>query len=546
MNDIFWSDEIASLMINRKKYNHIDKRIEPSKSFAIKSSTSISGVPHIGNASDVIRHDAVVRSLKEKGMDVRFIWVAEDMDALRKVPAGIPANFEKYLGMPVADVPCPEGCHKTYSEHFCSKFVDSLKEFGTYPEYLSTSKEYRAGNFSKWIKTVFENLDEVRSILNKGRKIPLPDDWNPWKPVCQNCGKLMTTKVIGVDGNSVRYSCDDYQFKPYGEKAYTKLTGCGHKGESDMKNGKLLWRVEWGMLWAHWKINLEGAGKEHFMPSGSFWSAGEVAEKIFGWPEPYPGKNYIQPYEYLTISGKKMSASVGNVVSTWEWPTFAPAQILRMIFLKKPNRVRDFSYEYIPKYMDEFYRLQRIYFGKEEDDREEFSKRLYMMSEVYVPDKMPAQIPFEYAAMVSQMVPEKNSLEKAVQLFRATGHLGQDYDEARIKKILSMAKNWSDRYGGDSYKIKLMEEPSREFLENLSSDQKKAIKMLAEALAEDFSEKELYNKIFDIIKETGIKSKEFFGAVYSILLGKPWGPRLTPFILIIGRERVKNILDKVQ
>ena len=203
MEEVFWSDEIASLMMNRKKYNHLAKALETTKSFAIKSSTSISGVPHIGNASDVIRHDAVVRSLKEMGAKVRFVWVAEDMDALRKVPAGIPKSFEKYLGMPVADIPDPEGCHKTYSEHFCTKFVDSLKSFGTYPEYLSTSKEYRSGAFSKWIKIVFENLEEIRNILNKNRKVPLSKEWTPWKPVCENCGKLMTTKVTGMEEGNI-------------------------------------------------------------------------------------------------------------------------------------------------------------------------------------------------------------------------------------------------------------------------------------------------------------------------------------------------------
>ena len=545
MAEIFWSDEIASLMVNRKKYNYLNKTIEPQKSFAIKSSTSISGVPHIGNASDVIRHDAVVRSLKERGFDVKFIWVAEDMDALRKVPAGIPKSFEKYLGMPVADIPDPEGCHKTYSEHFCSKFVDSLKAFGTFPEYMSTSKEYRAGNFSNYIKLVFENLEQIKDILNKKRKVLLSKDWTPWKPVCQNCGKLMTTKVTDVDGNVIRYSCEDYQFKPYGEEAYTKLKGCGFKGDSNMKNGKLLWRVEWGMLWAYWKINLEGAGKEHFMPSGSFWSAGEICEKIFGWPEPYPGKNYIQPYEYLTISGKKMSASVGNVVSTWDWPTFAPPQILRMIFLKKPNRVRDFSYEYIPKYIDEFYKLQRIYFGKEEDDKEDFSKRLYVMSEVEVPEKMPVQLPFDYAALISQIVPKEKLLEKAIQLFKSTGHLKGEVDKEKVKKLLEIAGNWSERFGGDSYKIKLLEEPSEEAVAKLDDNQKKALKILAKHLEKDLSEEELYNKFFSIKEETGISSKDFFKAVYTVLLGKPWGPRLAPFILIIGREKVRSILEKI-
>jgi lysyl-tRNA synthetase class 1 len=236
-----------------------------------------------------------------------------------------------------------------------------------------------------------------------------------------------------------------------------------------------------------------------------------------------------------------MSASVGNVVATWEWPLFAPPQILRLLFLKRPNKVRDFSYEYIPKYVDEFYKLQRIYFGKEEDDKEEFLKRLYVMSEVKVPDKMPAQIPFDYAALVSQLVPKEKMLEKAIELFRSTGHLKKVEDEGRIKEILIMAKNWAERYGGESYKIKILKKPASE---KLNEKQKQALKILADDLKEEMTEEELYARFFEIKKEVGIDSKEFFKAIYLSLLGKPWGPRLAPFILIIGRERVRKLLNQ--
>jgi len=422
MEKKFWADKLAEDIIKREKYNYLDKKVKKTKKYAIKSSTSISGVPHIGNASDVIRHDAVVRALKDIGKNVRFIWVAEDMDALRKVPAGIPASFKKYLGMPVADVPCPEGCCKNYSEHFSNLFIDSLKEFGTFPEKLSTASHYRSGKFYEWIKKVLENVDKIKEIWNKSRATPLPDDWNPWKPVCENCGKLMTTRVTAMNGDIVSYVCEDYNFKPFGEKAYTKLKGCGHKGESDIKkgNGKLLWRVEWAMLWDFWKINLEGAGKEHFMPSGSFWTAGEICEKIFNWPEPYPSKNPLQPYEYLTIDGKKMSASVGNVVSTWDWPSFAPPQVLRLIFLKRMKTVRDFSYTKIPEYVDEYDRLQRIYFGSENQEQ---LKRLYEMIETKIPKKLPQQVPFYFAAMISQICKPEERLERAIELLKFTGHV---------------------------------------------------------------------------------------------------------------------------
>src|SRR3989344_7351628 len=102
---LFWTDQLADLIIKRSKYNHIDKKFINPKILTIKSSTSISGVPHIGNASDVIRHNAVVQALQDKGKKVRFIWVAEDMDPWRKVPSGIPEKFSKYIGMPVSSLP---------------------------------------------------------------------------------------------------------------------------------------------------------------------------------------------------------------------------------------------------------------------------------------------------------------------------------------------------------------------------------------------------------------------------------------------------------
>src|SRR3989344_828256 len=135
MKDIFWSDQIADLIINRKKYNYINEKIKNPKILTIKSSTSISGLPHIGNASDVIRHDSVIRSLKEKNQKVNFIWVAEDMDPWRKVPANIPKEYSKYLGMPVSSIPSPDGSNKTYVDYFVDLFIKSLKkEYGTNPK----------------------------------------------------------------------------------------------------------------------------------------------------------------------------------------------------------------------------------------------------------------------------------------------------------------------------------------------------------------------------------------------------------------------------
>ncbi|MDD1778860.1 MAG: hypothetical protein LUQ65_11915, partial [Candidatus Helarchaeota archaeon] len=167
----FWADDLANSIIQRKSYNYFDKKVPNLKILTIKSSTSISGVPHIGNASDVLRSEALVRALRDAGQKVRFIWVAENMDPLRKVPAGIPDSFEQYLGQSVSELPCPEGCCGSYSEHFVNLFMDSLREhFGVTLEVLYMHKIYASGQLYPFIKLTIDKIDRLRAIINQYRE----------------------------------------------------------------------------------------------------------------------------------------------------------------------------------------------------------------------------------------------------------------------------------------------------------------------------------------------------------------------------------------
>src|SRR3989344_9589343 len=111
---LFWADQLADKIIGRKKFHYLEKPVPSFKEYTVKTSASISGVLHIGRLSDTIRGVSVARALADKGRKVNFIWVAEDMDPLRSVPEGVPKSFEKHAGMPVTDIPDPDGCHKSY------------------------------------------------------------------------------------------------------------------------------------------------------------------------------------------------------------------------------------------------------------------------------------------------------------------------------------------------------------------------------------------------------------------------------------------------
>ncbi|MGV2644915.1 hypothetical protein GNF86_26765, partial [Clostridium perfringens] len=54
--------------------------------------------------------------------------------------------FEKFIGMPYVEVPCPFGCHSSYAAHYEQEFEASLAAFGIQPEFIYQSREYQSGD----------------------------------------------------------------------------------------------------------------------------------------------------------------------------------------------------------------------------------------------------------------------------------------------------------------------------------------------------------------------------------------------------------------
>ena len=538
---LFWADQLAEEILHRKKFHYLDRPIPKPKEYVIKTAASLSGVLHIGRLSDTIRCDSAYKALQESGKKSRLIWVADDMDPLRKIPKGLPESYSKYIGMPVTDIPDLHGCHKSYGEHHVSKYLDVVRGFVSDKiQTYSMRQEYRKGSFSKEIMKITGSSSLLVDIQNKyrGKENQLRSDWFPWIPICENCGKIITTRVISTDGGSVRYECRDYQFEKHTAK------GCGHKGDDDPRkgNGKLLYKGELAMQWAHWNVCSEGFGKEYQVPGSAFWINGEIAEKVLGFPMPVPIF-----YEHLLIEGEKMSASKGNVIYPADWLKVAPPELLRFLYNKKLMKARSFSWSTLPALYDDYDLHEKVYFGEKAVDNErerEHMKRLFAISQISSPKKS-AQIPFDFAAMVSQVFPE-GKVSEAIEVFQSSGHIKgkpSKQDEESIRKRLSYARSWVELHAPE-HRITLMEKPGKV---KLSGGQKKAIQELASLLGKKrFNQEELHGAFWEIAKNHDIKPQEFFSGVYSVLIGKESGPKLAPFILAVGQKKVTGILEQVK
>ena len=230
-DELFWADQLAKQIISREKFHYLDKKIKKSDEYTVKTSASLSGVLHIGRLSDTIRGESVVIALKDAGVKTRFIWVAENMDPLRKVPRGVPGNFEKYIGVPVTDIPDVEKCHDSYAEHHTEEYFKVVDEFVvTKMEKFSMREEYKKGSFREQIKKILQNIDVVKEILMKYRDSPLPQGWSPFTPICANCGKIV------INENAVEKEIDGEDLFFCSEKCvekYEKKHGVKEEGEED-------------------------------------------------------------------------------------------------------------------------------------------------------------------------------------------------------------------------------------------------------------------------------------------------------------------------
>lgn len=530
--ELFWADQLAQQIIHREKFHYLDKKIQKFNVFTVKTSASLSGVLHIGRLSDTIRGETVYRALKDAGVKTKLIWVAEDMDPLRKIPKNVPQEFEKYIGMAVTDVPDPDGNYGSYAERFKAEYFEVLDNFVTTKmEKFSMREEYKKGNFSKYIKKILENAEQVREIQNRYRTNKLAKGFIPWKPICDNCGKIVTTDVKEFSNGVVKYQCKDYEFES------AKAIGCNHKGENDplKGNGKLLWKSEWAAQWANWNIAAEGAGKEYQVPNSAWWINAEITERILDYPMPQPIF-----YEHLMIDGEKMSASLGNVIYPKDWLEVAPPELLKFFYNKRLMKTRSFSWKDLPTLYDDYDTHMNIYLGNinlDNKKEEQHMKRLFEIS--HGKDIKPVNISFAHAAMIAQIGPGE---EDAVRSMEKTGHYDKKMHDALFERI-NKAKLWLDKYAPEDVKFVVQDNVPENL--KLSDKEKEALHLVADALnKKEWNEKELFNEFYEICKKVGIKNTDFFRASYNVLLNKDRGPKLAPFILALGKDKVSVLFVK--
>lgn len=518
-----WADQTAEKIIRER--GDLDV-------YTCASGITPSGTVHIGNFREIISVDLVVRALRARGKNVRFIYSWDDYDVFRKVPLNMPKpeTLEKYLRFPITMVPDPFDRDASYARHHEVDVESILPAVGIHPEFLYQAERYRSGMYAEGMKTALANKEKIKECLNHYRdadhKIPDSEVYWPISVFCEKCNKDTTT-IEGWDGDwGVTYSCE-----------------CGNHETADLRQAKgvkLGWRVDWPMRWNREKVVFEPAGKDHHSPGGSFDTARLVSKDIYGWDAPVTFR-----YDFIGIKGTpgKMSSSKGKVVDLYDVLRVYQPEICRYLFAgTRPNTEFVISFDLdVIKIYEDYDKTERIAWGVEKAKNDETyakERRIYELSQV---EGMPAcvsyQIPFRHLCNLLQI--NDGDIDAVIASL-------PDVKPDQLDRLRTRAKcawYWITECAPEDFRFALRKDGSAAAISGAELEAVRKIRDEVLPKMDGVDEKALSELTYAVASECGIEPKALFTATYQALIGKDQGPRLASFMKIIGRDRLAKILS---
>ncbi|MBQ8180265.1 MAG: lysine--tRNA ligase [Candidatus Methanomethylophilaceae archaeon] len=508
-----WADVVAKEVADTCEHPLIATGISPT------------GIIHVGSLREAITGESVRSAVEGMGKEVKLIYLIDSFDPLRKRYDFLPADFEQYVGMPISRIPCPCGKHRNYAHHFVQPFLDAVDSLGVDCEVIWTHELYEQGRFAECIDKTFEKRQEIIQILHEVTGKEAKDDYAPYNPVCEKCGRF-TSPIF-----------DTYEF-PFVEYNCT----CGHHGKADIRKGegKLTWRLEWPAKWVIFGTSAEPFGKDHAAAGGSYDSGKRIVSEIFGGKAPHP-----IPYEFVQLKSggvtQQMHKSLGCSVTGLDAIGMTPPEVLNYLFLRvNPSRAIDYDYGMGTLDMaDEYDRMERLFFAGEWNESEENSVRAYEIAQHnHVPSKLPLQIPYRHLVTLSQMAPD---FEGVMEILSRTEDMSvaTEEDIERLRRRVECVRYWLNGFAPDQVKFSIQQSIPADV--ELTMNEKVFFQALVVRMNDCNWDAESINSIIsEVAKESPVGSKGAYKAMYRVLIGKAAGPRLGAFLASMDKKFVIN------
>lgn len=496
----------------------IVKRIEKTGQQEVLFETGYgpSGLPHIGTFGEVARTTMVrtaFRLLTGDKVKTRLICFSDDMDGMRKIPENVPDPdaLREHLQKPLSAVPNPfEGNYQSFADHNNTMLRRFLDTFGFDYEFASATDYYRSGRFDAVLLRAAESYDAIMKVMLPTLGAERQATYSPFLPISPTSGRVLYVPMKHVDAANGTITFDDE-----GVETTLPITG-GHV--------KMQWKPDFGMRWAALGIDFEMFGKDHQTNAVIY----DRICTILGGDAP---EHFV--YElFLDQNGQKISKSKGNGITIDEWLTYATTESLALYNFQKPRMAKRLYFDVIPKAVDEYYALAEAYHGQTPAERLE-NPVFHIHSGAPSQDNVPVSF-----ALLLNLVSAANAEDATVLWGFISRYVPGASPENHPE--LDRLVQFAIRYFHDFVRPNKTFRPATEMERAAFAD----LDAKLAALEGSTDAKAIQDVVYEVGKTHGFEPlRDWFKALYQVLLGQDQGPRFGSFVALYGVRETRALIE---
>jgi lysyl-tRNA synthetase class 1 len=473
-----------------------------------------SGLPHIGTFGEVLRTTMIRRAFEViSDIPTRLVCFSDDLDGMRKVPGNVPNQdmMAEHLQKPLTSVPDPFGTHESFGHHNNAMLQRFLDTFGFEYEFVSATDFYNSGRFDKVLLRAAERYDDIMKVMLKSLREERQQTYSIFLPLHPETGKVLYVPMKAVNAADGTVTFDDED----GREWTLPVTG---------GNVKLQWKPDFGARWAALGVDFEMYGKDHSTNTPIY---DRICE-ILGWPAP---EHYT--YElFLDDSAQKISKSSGNGISIDEWLRYASTESLSYFMYQKPKTAKRLHFDVIPKAVDEYHQQLRAY--HKQDAAQRVNNPVFHVHEGEVPE---SNMVVSFAMLLNLA-----SVASAHDKETLWGFIRRYAPEAspETHPDLDSAAGFAVRYYEDFVA------PAKTYRAPTAAE-REALQALRDALAAHdgpVEDEALQSIVYAVGRERFDPLRDWFRALYEVLLGASQGPRFGGFIALYGVDETVRLIDR--
>ena len=494
------------------------KRFEkksPEKGYVLfETGYGPSGLPHIGTFGEVARTSMIMRAFQElSDLPTRLVCFSDDLDGMRKVPGNVPnpESLSEHLQRPLTSVPDPFGQYESFGHHNNAMLRRFLDTFGFEYDFISATEFYQSGQFDPILLRAVEKYDDIMKVMLASLREERQKTYSIFLPIHPETGRVLYVPMKFVDAKNGTITFDTEE----GEEMTLPVIG---------GNVKLQWKPDFGARWAALGVDFEMYGKDHSTNTPIY----DKICRILGHPAP----EHFSYELFLDENGQKISKTSGNGVSIDEWLTYASTESLSYFMYLKPKTAKRMHFDVIPKAVDEYHQQLRAY--ETQDDKARLNNPVWHIHGGDVPvSKM--VVPFAMLLNLASV----SGAENKDQLWGFIKRYAPEAS-AQTHADLDAAAEFAVRYYNDFVKpAKVYRAPT-----DLEREALIALREGLKAWDQGLDGDALQSLVFACGRERFDPMRDWFKALYEVLLGASQGPRFGGFIALLGIDESIALIDK--